>query len=92
MENNFKCTKCDHTDFIPRYKTFFENGLVYRLPNGNPIRCTECGADMESIPKNNGFGQVGKYSSMSMIDKKKAIKKRADEHTKKNMDEIRSKQ
>lgn len=91
MENNFQCTKCDHVDFISRYKTFFENtGVIYKYPNGNQIVCDKCGAEMKTITQEGNFkANIGKYSSMSMVEKKKAIAKRAANHTKKNMDEIK---
>ena len=90
VKNNFQCLKCGLEFHESHYHFTVSMGeIIYKNKNGI-IRCPECkGSELEFINKNTDFSsiQIGKFASSTPEEKKRILKKRAQEHNKKTKDE-----
>jgi len=83
-DNNFKCIEwdCGNEFFIAEY-TITDKGYRHKHKPDGMICCPRCGGKIQSIKKKGAYKvNFGKFSSMSMEDKKKVLKKRSKDHSK----------
>ncbi len=90
--NNFRCKECNTEMFIGKYIISVKNGVcIYNIQN-EAIKCTNCKSEnIEYINHKAGFcTNFARYSAMTPEQKKLVIKKRAAQHTKKNIEHIKN--
>jgi hypothetical protein len=86
---NFNCNACKVQFFVPTFRSYI--GGKFSLKNGNPIKC-ECGSASVSIIDKpfEGIPALGKFTMLSSDDRKKSLKKRSADHSKKIANEMRN--
>ena len=82
---NFKCPNCKKKHFIPNYTTKVIKGkIVITDKQGKPLKCDCKGKPkltyISKKKKELGFS-VGKFSSMSLADKRKHLAQRSSMHS-----------
>lgn len=91
--NNFECNNCGYQFFISHFIISIKNDIaIYKYKTGKPVSCPDCNSlNIKTIEKPGNFEtlQVGKYTMLSVDDRKKLLKKRSHEHFEK---EIKHKQ
>lgn len=95
MENNFKCTSCNHEFFVTRYSFKITEGEnVYIIPKtGQLVGCPKClQTSILFIEKKGEHSNVlyGKFSSASLEEKKRILGTRAKTNNKKTEDQYRT--
>ena len=83
--NNFKCEDCGFEFFESSYTISYIEGAVVFRHKGSLLSCQECkGNFLSPIEKKGEFNvSYGRFNSMSNDDKKRILKKRANDHTNK---------
>jgi DNA-directed RNA polymerase subunit RPC12/RpoP len=82
----FNCKDCGKETIFDRYRTSIVNGNpVYKDKNGRDLKCSSCSSSNLEFIKDPDGGlctNFGRFNSMSADDKKRMLKKRADDNFK----------
>lgn len=95
MENNFKCTACEHSFFVSSYsfKITKSSNVYIDKSSKKEVECPECHSIfVEFIKKKIEPDSVmyGKFASASDEDKKIMLRKRTKQHNKKTEEQYRT--
>lgn len=91
--NNFKCNYCNHEFTVSKYSISYAGGVITYKANNVLIECPECGKNdkIESIKSaENGLcTNFSRISFMSIEQKRKVLRQRANKHSKKQTEQTK---
>lgn len=83
-DKNFHCNNCEKDFFVSRFKSVFRNGKLVLEKKHQCDYCKSYNTEQKSTPKRiyklGDQVNYGKFSSASDEEKKRILKKRADDH------------
>ena len=91
MENNFKCLSCTHEFHEASFSVVVIEGETAYKYKGSFLKCPECHSlAIDYIEKQGAYNvNFHLFKSLSSDEKKKVLKMRSEEHSKKKLKERR---